>query len=92
MPTTHLLIKGIVQGVFFRATAKKVADKFGITGWVKNTDAGFVEAMISGSKDATDQFISWCRQGPEKAEVTEVIITSKPETDFKEFEVIRRRS
>ena len=40
MPTVHLLISGKVQGVFFRATAKDVADEIGITGWVKNTDEG----------------------------------------------------
>jgi acylphosphatase len=92
MPTAHLLIKGTVQGVFFRATAKKVADRFNLTGWVKNTNEGFVETMVTGKQDAIDQFISWCRQGPEKAEVTDVIITSKPETAFSEFEIIRRSS
>jgi acylphosphatase len=42
MPTVHLLVKGKVQGVFFRATAKDVADKMGVKGWVRNTEEGNV--------------------------------------------------
>ena len=89
MATVHLRIKGKVQGVFFRATAKEMADKFGVKGWVKNTWDDDVEAMASGSEEAVEKFIEWCKTGPRKAEVEEVIVTRKEETPFKDFSVIR---
>lgn len=89
MPTVHLLIKGKVQGVFYRATAKEEADRLGITGWVKNTAEGHVEAIASGTQDALDQFITWCKKGPRRAEVIAVNITNLSEETFKQFSVVR---
>ena len=91
MPTIHLLIKGNVQGVFYRATAKKIADKLKLTGWIKNTREGNVEAVASGDDQQLNEFISWCKQGPEKATVEDVIVTQEKETSFNNFEVIRGR-
>ncbi len=89
MPTVHLLIKGEVQGVFYRATAKEIADKLGVTGWIKNKWDGNVEALATGDEESLQKFIEWCRQGPKKAEVTDVIVTKKEETTFNNFSVIR---
>ena len=89
MPTHHLLIKGKVQGVFYRASAKKVAEKLNMTGWIKNTDGGNVEAMVTGNREQLDQFIFWCKKGPEKAQVSDVIVTEKNAAMFKDFKVIR---
>lgn len=89
MPTVHLLIKGKVQGVFYRASAKDEADRLNITGWVKNTTEGYVEAVASGTQEAIDQFIAWCKKGPRKAEVTAVDISSLAEEKFDQFLVIR---
>jgi acylphosphatase len=89
MPVIHLLIKGNVQGVFYRATAKKIADKLKITGWIKNTKDGNVEAIVTGDEAQLQQFINWCKTGPEKANVTDVIITFQPETFFTHFEIVR---
>ena len=89
MPTFHLLIKGQVQGVFYRATAKKIADKTGVRGWIKNTPEDEVEAIITGTDEQLQQFISWCRQGPALAKVTDVITEEFKETEFKSFSIIR---
>ncbi len=89
MPTIHLLIKGKVQGVFYRATAKKVADKLKLTGWIKNTKKGNVEALVTGNLQPLDEFINWCRKGPEKAKVENIIIKEKAETPFNDFEIVR---
>ena len=89
MATLHLTIKGEVQGVFYRATAKKTADELGITGWIKNTDEGDVEALATGSTQQLEKFISWCKQGPAKAKVVEVISTEQKETPFESFSIIR---
>lgn len=89
MPTVHLLIKGKVQGVFYRATAKDVAKELGLTGWVKNTKEGNVEALASGSNEQLQQFINWCRRGPAKAIVTNVEISFLEEQPFNDFKIIR---
>ena len=89
MSTIHLLIRGKVQGVFYRATANDIAKENGITGWIKNTPASDVEAVISGTKDQLEKFTEWCRQGPRRAQVSEVVITEIEEEDFAEFTVIR---
>ncbi len=91
MPTIHLLIKGKVQGVFYRATAKKVADKLKLTGWIKNIKDNDVEATITGDEDKLQEFINWCKKGPEKADVEDVIVTQEKETSFNDFEIIRRK-
>ena len=80
MATVHLLIKGKVQGVFFRASAKEIADKLGVKGWVKNTWDEDVEAMATGKEEAVKKFIEWCWMGPRKAVVEDVIITPAEET------------
>ena len=89
MPTVQLLIKGKVQGVFYRATARQIADMIGITGWIKNTRGGNVEATVSGTEEQLQKFISWCKKGPEKAVVDEVVVTEKEDTSFDEFVVVR---
>ena len=89
MATVNLIVKGKVQGVFFRAEAKEAADKLGITGWVKNHEDGNVEIMAKGSQQAVDGFVEWCKTGNKKAEVTEVIVTPLHLDDFDTFEIIR---
>jgi acylphosphatase len=89
MSTVHLIIKGKVQGVFYRATAKDVADELGIKGWVKNTPQGNVEIVASGNEEQINDFVRWCRKGPEKAVVTDVRITNREEENFKSFNIDR---
>jgi acylphosphatase len=83
--TVHLLIKGKVQGVFYRVSAKKMALEFGLTGWVKNTRAGDVEAMVSGQAEAINMFVDWCKKGPSRAAVAEVIATREEDAVFTGF-------
>jgi acylphosphatase len=73
MPAIHLLIKGKVQGVYYRASAKEVADRLHLSGWIKNTREGHVEVLASGHKEDLRRFVEWCKQGPERAVVSEVI-------------------
>lgn len=89
MTTYHLLIKGSVQGVFYRATAKKTADKTGVTGWIRNTTEGDVEALVTGTEEQLNKFILWCKQGPALAKVTDVLITDREETEFENFLIMR---
>ena len=89
MPTIHLLIKGKVQGVYYRASAKEQADRLSLRGWVRNTPEGGVEIVVSGEEAAVQQFIAWCRQGPPRAVVTDVISSAQPEGRFEGFSITR---
>lgn len=89
MKTVHIKITGKVQGVFFRATAREIANIHQLKGWVKNTIDKAVEIMISGNPSAIDSFLEWCKQGPERAFVDEVIVTELPLKKFDSFEILR---
>jgi acylphosphatase len=89
MPTVHLLIKGRVQGVFYRASAKEVADKLNLTGWIKNTTEGHVEATVTGDEQVLQQFIRWCKKGPSRAVVTEVVVNPLADVSFTKFSIAR---
>ncbi|HEU5364215.1 MAG TPA: acylphosphatase [Hanamia sp.] len=89
MQTVHLLISGKVQGVFFRETARKVAEKLNIKGWIKNTTGEKVEALITGEENDVKDFIQWCKKGPDRAKVKEVIDTIQTDFLFDTFEVRR---
>lgn len=68
-------VRGLVQGVFFRDTAQRVADELGIAGWVRNAADGSVQAHVEGERRAVDQMLRFLRNGPPDAAVTEVEIT-----------------
>ena len=68
----RVIIKGKVQGVFFRVSTEKEANRLGINGWVKNCPNGDVEAFFEGEKSAINAIISWCHQGPAYSKVTSV--------------------
>ncbi len=68
----HITVSGLVQGVYFRATAVEVAVAHGATGWVRNNPDGTVEATIEGEEAAVNKILDWCRKGPPMANVTDV--------------------
>ena len=68
----HLIISGIVQGVFFRSTSRSQALHLGLTGWVKNRADGKVEIVAEGEQDVLDRFIQWCHEGPPGSRVDKV--------------------
>jgi acylphosphatase len=90
MVSRHLLIKGRVQGVFYRDSARKEAEKLDITGWVKNNKDGSVEAIVTGAPADVLAFVQWCKQGPPQAIVKEVIVTELATQNFESFLIIRR--
>ena len=88
MATVNLLIKGKVQGVYYRKTAQEKARELNIKGWVKYINGGRVEIMSSGSEDSIKEFIEWCKKGPEKAVVENVIVTPLSDEQFEDFTVL----
>jgi acylphosphatase len=73
----HVIISGRVQGVWYRASTKKKAEELELTGWVKNTVDGNVEAVFEGDESIIHEMIAWCRLGPPLAQVVDVKITRK---------------
>jgi acylphosphatase len=67
-------VEGLVQGVYFRASARRVARGLAVKGWVRNLREGGVEAFLQGSADAVDAMVDWCRHGPPGARVDRVTV------------------
>ncbi len=89
MKTIRLIIKGKVQGVFFRATAKDIADELGVKGWVRNLPDRNVEIRATAAEALLQKFIDWCKQGPQKARVDDVIVEELVLEEFNSFRIIR---
>ena len=70
--TLHLIIHGRVQGVYYRESMRREAQRLSVTGWVKNRDDGTVEAMLQGTAEAVDALLRWAKRGPEHARVARV--------------------
>jgi acylphosphatase len=68
----QVVIRGRVQGVFFRAEAGERARSLGLAGWVRNNPDGTVEAVFQGDRDRVDSMLAWCRRGPPAAQVEDV--------------------
>ena len=68
----QLVVRGRVQGVYFRATAQREAREHGLTGWVKNRSDGSVEMVIEGEEDDVKDLLSWSQKGPSTARVEAV--------------------
>ena len=85
----HLNIKisGLVQGIFFRASAKEQADRLKIKGFAKNMPDGSVYIEAEGEKKNLDLFIKWCRTGPSLADVEKVEVSEGSLKNFKDFEI-----
>jgi acylphosphatase len=74
----HLRITGRVQGVGYRDAFCEVAERAGVTGWVRNRADGSVEAVVLGPVASVDAVIDWARRGPPVAGVTGVDVSSAP--------------
>ena len=53
----HVVIRGLVQGVWFRASTKDEADRLGVSGWVRNLSDGSVEAVFEGEKKKVEEIV-----------------------------------
>ena len=89
MISVRLLIKGRVQGVFYRASALEQAENLAISGWVRNTEEGHVECLASGTEESVNAFIAWCRRGPSAAQVTAVDVSPAESHAGSGFHIIR---
>jgi acylphosphatase len=85
MKTLHLQIEGRVQGVWFRESMRREAERLGVAGWVRNRPDGSVEAVAQGAPDAVDALVEWARVGPPQARV-ERIVETETQGHYRVFE------
>ncbi|RJQ45485.1 MAG: acylphosphatase [Nitrospiraceae bacterium] len=72
MCRAHVIISGLVQGVFFRASTRDKALSLELKGWVRNLPNGDVEAVFEGPLNKVKQAVQWCNYGPRGARVKNV--------------------
>ena len=72
---TRFFVSGRVQGVFFRASTQRQAERLGLRGWAVNLPDGRVEVLAVGSAAAVQQLGDWLHEGPPTAKVLVVDTT-----------------
>jgi acylphosphatase len=89
MKAVHAMIRGRVQGVWFRASTMEQAQLLGVAGWVRNTPNGTVEVHMQGDDGAVENLLAWCRQGPPGARVDRVDADEvQPEQTIRGFRIL----
>jgi acylphosphatase len=69
---------GRVQGVFFRDSVRREAERRGVAGWARNCADGTAEAVFEGAKDAVSAMVEFVRRGPGHAEVSRADVSEEP--------------
>jgi acylphosphatase len=90
MKHLDITVKGKVQGVFYRASTKAVADQLGVRGTIKNDANGDVVIEAEGEPAMLDMFLDWCNEGPQDAEVASVETSDGELKNYRNFEVLKR--
>ena len=83
----RVVVHGRVQGVFFRDTARRKAADRGVSGWVRNTPEGTVEAVFEGDGEAVACLVGYAEDGPPEAEVERVETFEEDPEGLEGFEV-----
>lgn len=78
-------VSGRVQGVFFRASTRRMAEALGLTGYARNLPDGRVEVVMCGKPEATAQMRDWLWVGPDAARVSDVVCEPLPGADYESF-------
>ena len=68
----QVYVRGLVQGLGFRYETWKHANRFGVTGWIRNLSDGCVEAVFEGEREKIERIIEFCRKGPPGAEIQSI--------------------
>ncbi len=82
MKIVHVIVRGRVQGVGYRAFVEHEALKQGIDGWVRNRRDGTVEAVFAGAPEKIEAIIEACRKGPFSARVEQIVQRDGTDSDL----------
>jgi acylphosphatase len=83
----RVTVTGRVQGVFFRDSCAREARAQGVAGWVRNKADGNVEAWFEGRPQAVENLVTWCRQGPSRADVDGVDVVEEAPAGLDDFRI-----
>jgi acylphosphatase len=83
----RVVVHGRVQGVFFRDSTRREAERRGVAGWVRNCSDGSVEAVFEGSPDAVASLVDFCRAGPGHAAVSDLDVEPEDPEGLTGFDV-----
>ena len=81
------IVRGNVQGVFFRDSTREQAEQQGVKGWVSNRSDGAVEAVLEGPADAVERVLNFLQDGPSRADVEDVEVSEEEPEGLSSFEV-----
>ena len=87
MQRRRVVVRGHVQGVFFRETLRRRAASASVSGWVRNRPDGAVEAVLEGERDAVERLVEFCREGPRGARVDWVDVVAEEPEGLTGFEI-----
>lgn len=83
----RVVAHGLVQGVFFRDTVRRLAQQQAVAGWVRNTFEGTVEAVFEGEPEAVERLVAFMHEGPSGAVVERAEVVSEDEEGLAGFAV-----
>lgn len=85
----RLVIRGRVQGVWFRGATRRQALSLGVTGWVRNRSDGAVEVLAEGEEERVRKLAAWCNHGPSAAKVDRVEeLEESWQGEFDSFQIV----
>lgn len=90
MKHIRIRVTGKVQGVSFRATTKAIADQMGVRGMIKNEKDGSVYMEAEGDDTSLEVLQEWCHEGPDRAKIESVEVTSGELKNYRNFEIIKK--
>jgi acylphosphatase len=83
----RIVVRGRVQGVFFRDSTRRRAESLGVTGWACNRADGAVEVVAEGEPEAVEQLVAFLREGPRRAQVSGVDVNDEAPEGLGGFDV-----
>ncbi|MDN3310132.1 acylphosphatase [Microbacterium oryzae] len=87
----RVVAEGGVQGVGFRWSTARQAERLGVSGWVRNAGRATVEAELEGAPDAVQALVDWMRHGPVGARVDSLTVEETAAQGGSGFEVSASR-
>lgn len=84
---SRAIVHGHVQGVFFRDSVRSLAERLGVSGWVRNNWDGTVEAVLEGDRNSVDSVVGFMREGPRGARVDRVEVADEEPEGLSGFDV-----
>ena len=82
-----MVVRGRVQGVFFRDACAREARSNGVAGWIRNRSDGAVEAWFESHPQAVENLVTWCRQGPSRARIDSIDVTEDSPAGLEDFRI-----